>query len=100
MSSSPPPPLPASPAKADALALGAPSNAPAPVVTEAAPPAKDEPKKPLVDPKLALLIPFGIFAAFAFLSLIVVVYALIFKPKPISAESSGASEPASAVTQP
>jgi hypothetical protein len=53
-----------------------PSNAPPPFVAAVA--AKEEPKKPVVDPKLTLLLPLGIFGVFVVLSLFVVVYALVF----------------------
>jgi hypothetical protein len=76
--SAPPPPPPpmgapqsnAPPANASAL-----SAAP-PVGGE---PKKDEKKAPIVDPKLQLLVPLGLFAVFVFLSLLVALYALITK---------------------
>lgn len=71
----PPPPL---------VALATPAASAPP----AAEPTKDEAKKPAVDPKLAMLLPLGIFGVFVVLSLFVVVYALVFKPKPVSAETS------------
>jgi hypothetical protein len=73
--SAPPPPL----------APSAPV-APPPIVASAPPPAeakkeekKDAPKPPVIDPKLQLIIPLGIFGVFAFLSLILTLIALITK---------------------
>ena len=55
-------------------------------------PTKDEPKKPAVDPKLAMLLPTATFGVFAFLSIVVLVYALVAKPKPASAEAPAADQ--------
>jgi hypothetical protein len=70
---------------------------PSPPAAEAKP-AADAPKKPLVDPKLALLLPLGVFGAFAVLTLFVVLYALVIRPR-TGAAAHGAATPA-AVTPP
>jgi hypothetical protein len=64
-------------------------------LSEPAKEEKKEEKKPVVDPKTALFLPLGVFGVFLFLSLIVLVVALVTKPHPSSAESG---EPS--VTQP
>ena len=79
-----------------ATLASAPPAAPAADVT---PPgfAAAEPKKPAVDPKLAIALPLGIFAVFVLLSLFVVLYALVVRPR--TGAAPNAESPA-AVTPP
>ncbi|HEY8073076.1 MAG TPA: GYF domain-containing protein [Labilithrix sp.] len=82
----PPPPvalIPSAPPPMNASVIAAPVTSPMPLTASAPPPGtspkKDEPKKPALDPRLMMLLPLGIFGVFAFLSLLVVIYALVTK---------------------
>ena len=85
----PAPPAPASPVVA--------ASAP-PVLAAPPPPAADAPKTPPVDPKLAIALPLGTFGIFVVLTLFVVLYALVIRPR-MKSVPQGAEAPA-AVTPP
>ena len=62
--------------------LAAPPGSIAPPGSPAAPPpAEPEPKKPSIDPKLAIALPLGGFGAFVALTLLVVIYAAAIRPR-------------------
>ena len=90
----PPHPLPPAPPM-PALATAPP---PAPIADAKKP---DEPRQaPIVDPKLALLLPLGAFGAFAVLTLVVVFYALVIRPRTGAAAATHGADPSAAVTRP
>jgi hypothetical protein len=80
----PPPPVPPPPNTMTMLQPQPVSVAPPPVavapVAAAAPAVADAPKKPVVDPKLALWLPLATFGLFVFLSLIVVAISFVKRP--------------------
>ena len=93
----PPAPPPAPPAGGAGLATLASVAPPPPGAPAEVKVTVEEPKKSLVDPKLALLLPLGGFAVFVVLTLFVVLYALVIRPH-TSAAARGAE--AAAVTPP